>query len=251
MRPTTVSRFNHPAFAPYLEFIKLTTGDNQIASLNELAAQREICHAHSGKPLRFATADKPASACSYEQTIADTGIIPSRDNLHDYLNALVWLRFPRLKSAINLRHCQMLAQSESERKQRGALRDWLTLLDENGLLVASPNKKLLDLLRDKQWAELFWNARQEVVQDMRFVVIGHGLLEKCLNPFSGMTAKCLCLRANQPTPETLESQAASIIESTQPFEMPPLPVQGIPGWGDNASLETYLDTRVFRPPRTL
>lgn len=247
-----MNSFAHPAFAPYLEFIQLTAGDNQIASLNKLADQREICHAHSGKALRFAAADKPASACSYEQTIADTGIIPSRENnLHDYLNALVWLRFPQLKSAINLRHCQMLAQSEYERKQRGALRDWLTLLDENGLLVVSPNKKLLNLLRDKQWAELFWNARQEVVQHMRFVVIGHGLLEKCLNPFSGMTAKCLFLRTDQTTPEALDSEAASIIESTQPFELPPLPVQGIPGWSNNASLETYLDTCVFRPPRTL
>ena len=246
-----MNRFAHPAFAPYLEFIKLTAGDDQIASLNKLAAQREICHAHTGKPLSFTAADKPASACSYEQTIADTGIIPSREkNLHDYLNALVWLRFPHLKSAINLRHCQMLAQSESERRQRGALRDWLTLLDENGLLVATPNKKLLDLLRDKQWAELFWNARQDVVQDMRFVVIGHGLLEKCLSPFSGMTAKCLFLRTGQTTPEALDGEAARIVESTKPFEMPPLPVQGIPGWSNNESLETYLDTRVFRPPRT-
>lgn len=246
-----MNTFNHSAFAPYLEFIKLTSGDNAIARLNTLAAQQEICHAYSGKPIRFAATDKPASACNYEQTIADTGIIPSRENnLHDYLNALVWLRFPRLKSAINLRHCQMLSQSESERKQRGALRDWLTLLDENGLLVVTSNEKLERLLRDKKWVELFWNARQEVVQDMRFVVIGHGLLEKCLNPFSGMTAKCLFLRTDQTAPEALDSETASIIETTQPFDMPPLPVQGIPDWSDNASLETYLDTRVFRPPRT-
>lgn len=246
------NEFPHPAFAPYREFIKLTTGNNPLMRLNSLAAQLEICHAHNGRPLRFSAAPKLSSACSYEQTIADTGVIPTRENnLHDYLNALVWLRFPHLKSTINLRHCRILALSESERTQRGAVRDWLTLLDENGVLVASSNEKLLNLLRDKQWAELFWNARQDVVQDMCFAVIGHGLLEKCLNPFPGMTAKCLFLRTNQTALETLDNEAANIIESSRPFEMPPLPVQGIPGWSNNASLETYLDTHVFRPPRTL
>jgi hypothetical protein len=243
--------YAHPAFAPYRELIGRTQGDDSLALLNAVAAQSGIFHTHNGKPLRFSAEPKPASAAEYEQSIAATGCIPTRENnLHDYLNALVWLRFTRLKSAINLRHCQTLAQHPSEQKLRGKLRDRLTLLDESGVLVASPRQELLDLLRGKRWTDLFWSARQEVIQDMRFMVVGHGLLEKCLMPFPGMTGKCLLLHTAAKADVELDELAAASLEHADVLELPPLPVQGIPGWSENDSRETYLDTAVFRPPRT-
>lgn len=243
--------FSHPAFTPYRELIHLSAGGCHPQRLNDISAQLDICHAHNGKPLRFSAQAKPAAAHEYEEHIAATGVVPTReDNLHDYLNALVWLRFPHLKSAINRRHCELIEQSGSERKQRGKVRDRLTLLDESGALVASDRQDLLAMLSGKLWPELFWQARNAVEQHMLFIVIGHGLLEKCLSPFSGMTAKCMLLHTPQRAPHALDSLAASALSGKEAPTLPPLPIQGIPGWSENNQLEVYLDTNIFRPART-
>jgi len=241
--------FAHPAFDPYRELLDVLGGNTGPDALNALVAGLNIHH--DGKALRFAAASSPLSAAGYETGIAASGIVPTReDNLHDFLNALVWLRFPRLKSAINLRHCRTLEQKPGERKQRGALRDQLTLLDESGLLAISSNPDLLELLRGKCWLELFWAARADVVQHMRFIVVGHGLLEKCLAPFPGMTAKCLFLHTQENRLDTLDEVAAVAVRNAEILELPPLPVQGIPNWDDNENEAYYRNTAIFRPPRT-
>lgn len=242
--------FTHAAFAPYRDLLDALDGDTSPDALSALAAELGLHHA--GKALRFAAASAPSSAAGYETGIAASGIVPTRaDNPHDFLNALVWLRFPRLKSAINLRHCRTLEQAPDECRQRGALRDQLTLLDESGLLAVSPRLDLLELLRGRNWAELFWAARADVVQYMRFIVIGHGLLEKCLAPFPGMTAKCLFLPAQENSPDALDELAAATLRDAETLELSPLPVQGIPGWDENESETYYRNTAIFRPLRTL
>lgn len=245
-----MSGYAHPAFDPYRGLLSRLQPDTGLQALNDLAARLDVRHAHSGKALRFASLSGSCPAAQYEQGIAASGIVPTREgNLHDFLNALVWLRFPLLKSMLNLRHCQMLALQPAEEKQRGRLRDQLTLLDESGMLVASSDPALLGLLRKKQWTRLFWEARTEVVQHMCFIVVGHGLLEKCLAPFPGMTAKCLFLHTQETTSGGLDSLAASALHAAKTLELPPLPVQGVPGWDDNASLAYYQNTEIFRPAR--
>lgn len=241
--------FMHPAFAPYRQLLDALDGNTDPDALNALAAALDIHH--GGKALRFDTPASALSAAGYETGIAASGIVPTReDNPHDFLNALVWLRFPRLKSAINLRHCRTLELKPGERKQRGALRDQLTLLDESGLLAVSSKPALLELLREKSWVELFWAARADVIRHMHFIVIGHGLLEKCLAPFPGMTAKCLFLPTQETRPDALDEVAAAAVSNAEMLELPPLPVQGIPGWDGNESETYYRNTAIFRPLRT-
>ena len=245
-----MNTFFHPAFAPYRALIAQTAGARSAQQLSDYAEKLELRHARSGRCIRFSAQTIPASACEYEQGIASTGIVPTRaDNLHDYLNALVWLRFPQLKSDINHQHCELLAHSDHERRQRGRTRDRLTLLDESGMLVASPRRELLDLLQEKQWLTLFWEARDDVEQHMQFLVVGHGLLEKCMAPFPGMTAKCLFLHTSETTPQALDKLAAATLAESGVLTLPPLPIQGIPGWSDNNRREVYLDTQIFRPNR--
>ncbi len=245
-----MTTFAHPAFAPYLDLLARLAGRTDLAALNEVAQRLEARHAHGGRALRFAAVAGIASAAQYEQAIAATGIVPTREhNLHDFLNALVWLRFPRLKSALNLRHCRALAEQPGERTRRGRLRDRLTLLDESGMLVAAAEPRLLQLLREKKWVELFWDARADVVRHLRFAVVGHGLLEKCLAPFPGMTAKCLLLQTAEAGPAALDGPAALAVLGAETLELPPLPLQGVPGWDDNASRAYYENTAIFRPPR--
>lgn len=238
--------FSHPAFTPYQRLIDRIEPPYSVASLNALAAGQNLQH-QNGLALSFETGDMPGHAAEYELKIFNTGRIPTREhNSHDLLNGLVWLRFPALKSALNRRHCEQLAHPE-ERKQRGRLRDQLTLLDESGVLVASPRRDLLNLLHDKRWVDLFWHAREAVVAHMTFIVVGHGLLEKCIQPFAGMTGKCLMMETEEIAAEKLDALAASLIGQASVLTLPPLPILGIPGWDDNSHIRYYQNTRVFRP----
>lgn len=242
-----MSGFAHPAFEPYRDLLSRLQGRQDLDALNAIAQALGICHAHSGAVLRF-SASTSMPAAQYEQSIAASGSVPTRNgNLHDFLNALVWLRFPLLKSALNLRHCQTLEMQPDERKQRGRLRDQLTLLDESGMLVTSTDPGLLALLRNKKWGELFWDARREVAQQMRFIVVGHGLLEKCLAPFPGMTAKCLLLHTPETAATAIDQLAAAGVSSAQTLELPPLPIQGVPGWDAGQNRNYYANTAIFRP----
>lgn len=238
--------YSHPAFAPYRELLAELKGETGLKALNALAADLNIRQA--GQPLRFVASNEPLSAAGYETGIGERGEVPSRENnLHDFLNALVWLRFPQLKSALNARHCQALTEHPEERRQRGRLRDQLTLLDESGLLVASSKPELLERLREKCWVELFWEARAEVIEHMQFIVVGHGLLDKCLAPFPAMTGKCLFLHPAENSLEALDALAARMVCDAESLELPPLPIQGVPGWDSNDEPDYYRNTAIFRP----
>jgi hypothetical protein len=237
--------FSHPAFIPYQSLIEKLNHDYSIASLNALADSLNLHHVN-GNALSFESGDMPGHAAEYEQRIFSSGCVPTRENNpHDLLNALAWLLFPKLKSALNIRHCKMLEHPD-ERKQRGKVRDHLTLLDESGVLIASPRRDLLNLLQEKRWVELFWQAREEVVAHMTFIVVGHGLLEKCMQPFASMTGKCLLMETGETLPEKLDSLAAVEIEHASMLTLPPLPVLGIPDWDDNNNIRYYQNTQVFR-----
>jgi hypothetical protein len=86
---------------------------------------------------------------------------------------------------------------------------------------------------------------------MRFVVVGHALLEKALAPYPAMTGKCLMLVSESLDPDAADAQAATALEAIDnPRQLPPLPVQGIPGWdAANADGAYYDNEAVFRPAR--
>lgn len=78
----------------------LRGGADLRAVLSEVAAQRALRNAR-GAPLRFvAQAELPAGT-AYEAHIYATGAVPTRDNLHDFFNALIWLHFPRSKRVLD------------------------------------------------------------------------------------------------------------------------------------------------------
>lgn len=239
---------SHAAFLPYRDLLDRIDLSSPIDGLNRLAGELSLRH-DNGKLLRFETGIMPSNAADYEMSIAHHGWIPTRkNNQHDLLNALVWLRFPRLKSALNSRHCRMLENPE-ERRRRGSVRDQLTLLDESGILVSSAMPALFDLLEEKRWEDLFLRARDEVLRHMTFIVVGHGLLEKCVVPFASMTGKCLFIKTGDRLPESLDKLAASLVQNLPSLTLPPLPIQGIPGWDENELPAYYQNIDIFRPNR--
>lgn len=241
--------FQHPVFAPYQqEIAALALGDgfSPLATFNALAAARELVNAQ-GLPLRFTAPDKPPAARDYEQQILHTGCVPTRtDTWHDVMNALVWLRFPHFKAALNAAHGEAMATETGT--SRGRRRDALTMLDESGVWVMSEYASLSNMLRQRQWQTLFWTQRAAVIAQMQFVVVGHALLEKMLQPYAAITGKYLLLEADASL-ITVEAHARRVLATIHaPDQLAPLPLMGIPGWDPhNAQAAYYANSAVFRP----
>jgi hypothetical protein len=192
------------------------------AALNALA--------DASVPVRFVAHDAAGDE-PYEAYIARTACVPTRDNLHDFFNGLVWLQHPRLKRRLNRLQAGEIARARIG-PRRGARRDALTLLDESGLLIDAP-ADLLHALEQRDWARLLVGERERWLREVRLTLIGHAVLEKLATPFKTITAQVWLRRG------PLRSK---------PFA--PLPVLGVPGWwGPNRDAGFYADASVFRPLR--
>jgi hypothetical protein len=183
--------------------------------------------------------------------IRDRGEVATRPGIaHDLLNARAWLDFPLAKAALNRLHCLDIERGGGA--QRSPLRDALTLFDESGLIIACDRPALVALLRGFGWKPLFWQRRDEVLEAMRFEVLGHALAEKLLAPYKGITAHALVIAAPAATPrDALDALAAAALPSlTATCELAPVPVLGIPGWSaDSEDPAFYDDTSYFRSGR--
>ena len=237
----------HPALAtPFFDAVRtelaaLGAGD-KLARLNAIAVER-------GLSVRFVLPRGDLSGMDYEITIDATGEVPTRDNPHDLFNALQWLAFPRMKAAINAGHLRHRVPFSAS---RAVPRDVLTMIDESGVLVASDDTSLLALLREFRWKALFIERRADVIAAMRFALVGHGLMEKSLAPFIGLTGKAVLLHV--PRTVSLDDAAAAWIEDDRNLSssqnLAPLPLLGIPGWDTrNREPAFYDDANHFRPGR--
>jgi len=201
----------------------------------------------------------------YEPRCYLSGEVQTRlHNWHDLFNALVWLTFPKAKAAINARHYQALTHvmTDSADSQRGRVRDMATLLDESGVIVVCANPELAELLRTFQWKELFWQQREQVRAAMGFYVFGHGLYEKALHPYTGMTGQGLVLQVSADffswalavQLSYLDERVAEYLDNPghclNPRELHPVPLLGVPGWAaENNNAAYYDNTAYFRAGR--
>jgi hypothetical protein len=232
-----------------------------------LAACDGILCVHSGLPLRFVPQEygRLPFERQYEPRCYLHGEVMTREhNWHDLLNALVWLTFPRAKAAINRRHYRALTGSQDDvsGSQRGAVRDMNTLFDESGVVVLYAEDALADLMRGFRWKELFWLRRDAVQAGMGFYLFGHGLYEKALAPYVGMTGQGLLLPVaheffSWPLEQRLaylDAEVAAYLDHPQhccdTHELTPVPLLGVPGWWAGNGQEGFYDnTDYFRPGR--
>jgi hypothetical protein len=258
-----------PAFQPLHPAIARMAADGfpDLAAMNALLqGHPEPIVTRSGQAVRFVPQEygKLPFARQYEPRCYLHGEVPTReDNWHDLLNALVWCAFPRAKAAINERH--YLAQSGAHLpsgSQRGTVRDMNTLFDESGVVVPYADAQLADLLRGFGWKGLFWHRRAEVLHGMGFYLFGHGLYEKALKPYIGMTGQGLLLPVEaaffgwplEQRLQHLDEALARYLNDPQHCldtrELTPVPLLGIPGWhAGNAGEAFYDNTDYFRPGR--
>nr|WP_254068076.1 DUF3025 domain-containing protein [Acidovorax sp. SRB_14] len=201
--------------------------------------------------VRFVPQGTLPAGSAYEQFIFETGAVPTRDNLHDFFNGLVWLRFPQAKRRLNQLQAQAIA-AHGVGPVRGPLRDALTLFDENGAVLDAP-APLWQALVARDWQRLFIDLRP-LWRQARLVLFGHALLEKLVFPRKPVTAHVYL------APLAIESEASLdpwLARALQPVHLArkpfaPLPVLGIPGWWpENERVCFYDDPLVFRRPRAV
>ncbi len=212
-----------------------------------------------GRPVCFVppVVGKQCFEQEYESKVYLTGQVQTRtQNWHDFFNALVWHIFPRAKSALNQLHYQsQLFESLNGIKHRSALRDAATLFDESGIIVVSSQKVLIQLLKDFEWKQLFWQQRKAVLSSMRFFVFGHGLYEKALDPYVGMTGKGIIFNVKEAFfTQDLSNQLHAIDLMLEPFllktlssssHLTPVPLLGYPGWIEDNNIETYYENKKY------
>jgi len=202
--------------------------------------------------VRFVPQAALPKGMAYERYIFETGQVPTREGLHDFFNGLIWLHFPQSKRQLNRGQAAEIERS-GVGPVRGAVRDALTVFDENAVLLQAP-QPLWQALQARQWRRLFIELRPLWAQ-ARLVLFGHALMEKLVAPSKAITGHVY----DQPVPLELgtdlpawDAWLARRLAATDWARKPfvPLPVLGVPGWwAANEAPGFYEDAQVFRAPR--
>jgi hypothetical protein len=247
VKQLAASDARQPWLQPYSQWLDadvqaVQSGANAATILSSLREQRR----DDAGP-RFVAASSMPRGEAYEAFVARTGSVPTRDNLHDFFNGIVWLQFTQAKRRLN-----QLQAAEIERAGvgavRGPVRDALTLFDENGAVLDAP-PALWDALLARDWWRLFVELRT-LWRETRLVVFGHALLEKLMLPRKDLTAHVWVAQCGPEAGISLDSWLAEELTVDRLLHKPftPLPVLGIPGWSPgNEDFSFYDDPLVFRP----
>jgi hypothetical protein len=236
-------------------------GDSFIDAFNENASRLALAN-DGGLPLRFVPQAELPEGRAYEEFIGATGCVPTRENLHDFFNGLVWQSFPLIKRQLNaLQAAQIAAQGVG--KSRGPARDAATIFDENAALLVvqgdDEGRALVEALRAHHWREALFERRALFGTGAQVWLFGHALMEKLVAPRKAITAHVRVVFAPDDyfalpwdgqrdwIDRHVAAQLAQEGLSTAGFT--PLPVLGVPGWWPSQDAAFYLDTTVFRPRR--
>lgn len=247
-----------PCWQDYLPFLERLAGPEFPAcdDLNTLLPGG--IRSAGGHAIRFVDSNELGDD-GYEHRVYTTGRVSTRPrSWHDLFNALVWMRYPHVKTALNRLHYR--AGAAQKTASRGSLRDALTLFDECGAIVISSRRDILDALADRRWREAF--LAEGFDASVVISVIGHAMLEKFLTPYKSMCANVLLIQAppellaqnRQQRALILDLAVADLVSNGAALRNPsclsPLPLAGVPGWWPEADQDEpgfYLDRDVFRP----
>jgi hypothetical protein len=219
---------------------------------------------HHGQPIRFVPQAALPPDTAYEEFIGATGCVPTRENLHDFFNGLVWQTFPLIKRELNALQAAQIANA-GIKQSRGPARDAATIFDENAALLVvrdgALGRALVDGLRAHRWHDTLYTQRERfgAGKDAELWLFGHALMEKLVAPRKAITAHTRVLFA----PEAwfaldwidrrawIDMQVAGQLcaEGLATSAFTPLPVLGVPGWWPGQDEAFYLDETVFRPKR--
>lgn len=217
-----------------------------ITDYNQLAEEKAI-------DFRFV---EQAVNMPYESTIYSHHQIPTRlQNWHDFFNNLSWLIFPAMKQALVDTGYQA---ADSERKQRTPKQNVLAHFDECGIVICSDQTFYFDKIRQHEWLSFFLD--NHLLAHCYPIITGHGILEKGLQPYIGMTAKAILMEVDSTffkldeteklryVDERIASEILSPRFPSSPRALAPFPLLGWPKWYPNNDQDTFFkNTNYFRP----
>lgn len=231
------------------------------SALNQAAHQMRLQN-HRGLALEFIPQEELPDGQAYEAHISATGQVPTRSNLHDFFNALVWLTFPAIKRQLNaLQAAQIAALGIG--KSRGPARDAATIFDENAALLVVENStegdELIAALREHAWQSAFVQQAGQFRQGVDVWCFGHALMEKLVKPYKAITAHTWvvrvdanCFKMDALARRHCVDQIVAEQLTVKPLataDYTPLPVLGIPEWWPHQDAAFYADQQVFRAKR--
>ncbi|MFZ6876166.1 DUF3025 domain-containing protein [Undibacterium sp. Di27W] len=239
----------------------LLAADDWRAQLNQCTVQAGLSN-HLELPLRFITQEELPEGSAYEAHISATGLVPTRENLHDFFNALVWLTFPAIKRQLNaLQAAQIAALGIG--KSRGPARDAATIFDENAALLVladtGEGAALIAALRAHAWQDAFIIQADKFDRCAEVWCFGHALMEKLVKPYKAITAHTWVVwvdhayfQLDAPARRAyIDAMVAGQLSSQTltTADYTPLPVLGLPGWWPQQDAAFYADQQVFRAKR--
>jgi Protein of unknown function (DUF3025) len=243
--------FRHPVFQDVEDYLSWAISEHwlNVDDLNQTCVN--LLHAYTQKPLVFVTqtADLLADGLHYEQRIFQTGQIATRENnWHDLFNAMMWLCYPEIKSALNARQWRDALAHGLRTRTPGQCA--MTLFDEAGAIVSMPNI-MLDCWKQHDWQGLFiqhaekWRSGQAKV-----AVFGHALLDHALVTETLLVAKCIVV--DEKYFSSYLKSLADEIESEKKLlankELRTLPLCGIPGWHSALDSTAFVTTAACFSP---
>lgn len=284
-----MSQLHFPAIdweRPWLLPLRVTASEVIAAhdwqsAANAMAARRQLVN-HRGLPIVFAAQAELPARTAYETFISCTGRVPTRDNLHDFFNALVWLTYPLAKARLNdaqateiARRSAPLASTPASSETdpvalhdlsapvtsnvRGVLRDRATVFDENAALLVTSETSVEAALRQHDWNEALVAQRAAFGASCEVRLFGHALMEKLVTPYKAITGHVWVLRVERGyfLRDEAERQSRVDRELSQALgqgllNLPAmsLPVLGVPKWWPGQDAGFYNDRGVFRPQRS-
>lgn len=258
--------WSRPWLIPFQDIAAPIVQSSDWRSAMNATAEDQNLRNHRNLPIRFVPQSELPPGVAYESFISETGYVPTRENLHDFFNALVWLSFPAAKARLNaLQASEIAAASQAEpastgnSSRRGKLRDAITIFDENAALLVVSDPSLADALRQHRWQHAFLERREDFGRAGEVRLFGHALMEKLVKPYKAITAHAWTMVVEQdyftmPLQERLNlldrRLASQLAAGFTTRALSPLPVLGVPGWWPQQEVSFYLDAAVFRPPRS-
>ena len=247
---------DQPVFAGLAAYRDLLLGP-EWPSLEQLNARLQpLRHAATSLPLCLHAQDALEDDDNYEQHIFRHGLIATRTgNWHDLLNALVWARFPAIKSALNIGQVEDMTRFGLQQRTRRQCA--FTQFDEAGAIVVLHEPALLEYWDRHDWDGLFRvNGAAWKDGRIQLEVFGHALYEHALNPAMLLVSKTLVILAAQGDDRhgEIDRIIADAIDAGKclgdPQQLRPLPLSGIPGWHrEPQDADFYRDQPCFRPLR--
>ena len=246
------SIFKHPVFKDVAEYLAWAESAEwpSVESLNSCSGT--LVHSYTSMQLAFErqTAELLNDGMHYEQRIHQRGLIATRENnWHDLFNAMMWLRYPKIKSALNARQWGDIERHGL--KTRTPSQCAMTLFDEAGAIVTMPDE-MLECWKLHDWHGLFIDHADTWLSGRaRVAVFGHAFLDHALVTETLLVAKCIVLEDKADLWLSLDGIADAIYSEKRLLankELRTLPLCGIPGWHSASDSAEFVRTAACFSP---